>query len=69
IMTTLVRAIDHSSKRGSLSLEETLGNIFVIHIAGVETTANILALTFMRLAREPDAQDWIYEKIVEVTGG
>lgn len=69
LVTTLVRAIDHSSKRGALSLDETLGNIFVIHIAGLDTTANVLAFAFMRLAGEPDIQDWLYEEIVTVTGG
>lgn len=69
LITSLVRAIDHKSDRGTLSLEETLGNIFMINFAGLDTTANVLAFMIMRLAGEPDVQDWLHEEIVSVTQG
>ncbi|KAK8079208.1 cytochrome P450 monooxygenase [Apiospora phragmitis] len=69
LVTSLVRAIDHVSKRGVLSLEETLGNVFMINFAGLDTTANVLAFMIMRLAAEPDLQDWVHEEILAITQG
>lgn len=69
LITSLVRAIDHKSDRGTLSLEETLGNIFMINFAGLDTTANVLAFMIMRLAGNPDVQDWLHEEILSVTQG
>lgn len=66
LVTSLVRAIDHASKRGILSLEETLGNIFMINFAGLDTTANVLAFMIMRMAGEPEVQDWVHEEIVTI---
>lgn len=69
LVTSLVRAMDHTSKRGILSSEETLGNIFMINFAGLDTTANVLAFMIMRLAGEPAIQDWLHEEIITVTQG
>lgn len=69
LVTSLVRAIDHTSKRGVLSIDETLGNIFMINFAGLDTTANVLAFTLLRLAGEPEVQHWLHEEIVSVTQG
>ncbi|KAF2730925.1 putative cytochrome P450 [Polyplosphaeria fusca] len=69
LVTSLVRAIDHTSKRGVLSLKETLGNIFMINFAGLDTTANVLAFMIMRVAGEPEIQDWLREEIMAVTKG
>lgn len=69
LITSLVRAMDHTSERGVLSREEILGNIFMINFAGLDTTANVLAFMIMRLAGEPDIQDWLHEEIITVTQG
>lgn len=77
IMTSLVRALDvfHSDQKGSsglakgLSAEEIFGNIFIINMAGHDTTANTLAFSLMLLAREPHVQDWMTEEIRRVTKG
>lgn len=69
LITSLVRAIDHKADRGTLSLEETLGNIFMINFAGLDTTANVLAFMMMRLAGEPDVQEWLHEEIIGLTQG
>lgn len=69
LVTSLVRAIDHTSKRGVLTFDETLGNIFMINFAGLDTTANVLAFTILRLAGEPELQDWVLEEIISVTQG
>ncbi|KAK5633167.1 hypothetical protein RRF57_008881 [Xylaria bambusicola] len=62
LVTSLVRATDHTSKKGVLSLEEALGNIFMINFAGLDTTANVLAFLVVRLASEPSIQDWLFER-------
>lgn len=69
LVTSLVRALDHTSKRAALSYDETLGNIFMINFAGLDTTANVMAFMMMRLASEPSIQDWLYEEVVTITGG
>ena len=69
LVTSLVRAIDHTSKRGVLSMDETIGNIFMINFAGIDTTANVLAFMLMRLAAEPELQDWVYEEIQSISQG
>ncbi|KAK6836565.1 hypothetical protein PG987_007060 [Apiospora arundinis] len=69
LITSLVRAIDHMSKRGVLSLDETLGNVFMINFAGLDTTANVMAFMLMRLAGEPDLQDWLCDEILVISDG
>ncbi|KAJ4351427.1 uncharacterized protein N0V89_006769 [Didymosphaeria variabile] len=69
LITSLVRTIDHISKRGALTLKEMLGNIFLINFAGLDTTANVLAFMIIRIAGEPDIQDWLYEEITTLTEG
>jgi cytochrome P450 len=82
LITSLVRALDQrtakrpdardnikEAKRGSLSINEILGNVFVINIAGHDTTANTLAFAMMLLTANPEVQDWLYEEIITVTQG
>ena len=42
---------------------------FMINVAGLNTTANVLAFMIMRLAGEPWVQDWVLEEIIMVTQG
>lgn len=75
IMTSLVRALDvfqrdpsaDSTLAKGLSVEEIFGNIFVISMAGHDTTANTLAFSLLLLAREPHVQDWVVEEVQDVT--
>lgn len=64
LMTSLVRASDDRQKSGSdgpqaLTVNEVLGNIFVINFAGHDTTANTLAYAVVLLAANPEVQDWV----------
>ncbi|RYP07011.1 hypothetical protein DL765_009280 [Monosporascus sp. GIB2] len=76
----LVRALDQKTAQrtgsggdvkkdseGGLSVDEILGNIFVIHFAGHDTTAITLAFTMMVLAAHPEIQEWLHEEITTVT--
>lgn len=82
LITSLVRALDQKTpqqpdpgdfiretKRSGLSVDEILGNIFVINIAGHDTTANTLVFTMMLLAANPEVQGWLHEEIITVTQG
>lgn len=51
------------SDKGALSTDEILGNLFVINIAGYDTTSITLAFLVMLLAANPDVQDWLSEEI------
>lgn len=83
LITRLVRALDETSenekigagvgnaksRRGALSRDEIMGNMFVINFAGYDTTANSLTFALMLLAAHPDVQDWLGEEIASVTQG
>lgn len=83
LITRLVRALDETnentktgvvggnatSRKGALSREEIMGNLFVINFAGYDTTANSLTFVMMLLAAHPDVQDWLGEEIISVTQG
>lgn len=64
LMASFVKALETSKSapndskisRG-LSIEDIIGNIFVINFAGHDTTANTLAFAMYLLAMEPDVQD------------
>lgn len=84
IISSLVRALDQSDtqqgdddagdtvkkspRRSQLSTDEILGNVFVMNIAGHDTTANTLSFIVMRLAANPDVQDWLREELTTVIG-
>lgn len=80
LMTSLVRALDTSQKEGAapkasdgpsskgLTRDEIFSNIFVINLAGHDTTANTLAFAMILLAINPEVQDWVAEEVEKVTG-
>ncbi|KAK8066135.1 cytochrome P450 [Apiospora hydei] len=53
-------------RKGGLSVDEVLGNTFVINIAGLDTTSNVLSFALVLLAAYPEVQEWLYEEICEV---
>ena len=73
LMTSLVRASEAPQKTDAdgpkaLTVNEILGNVFVINFAGHDTTANTLAYAVMLLAAYPEVQDWIGEEFEELLG-
>jgi cytochrome P450 len=79
LMTSFVRALDTHRKEEAnvkndtgqslskgLTVDEILGNIFVINFAGHDTTANTLAFGMLLLAANPEVQDWVAEELREV---
>ncbi|KAI1211127.1 putative cytochrome P450 [Annulohypoxylon truncatum] len=60
---------DEKPVKGGLSMDEVLGNIFVINFAGQDTTSITLAFAVMLLAAHPEVQQWIREEIAVVTRG
>lgn len=79
LMTSFVRALDTHQKEEAilksneglpskgLTVDEILGNIFVINFAGYDTTANTLAFSMILLAANPEVQDWVSEEVRQVT--
>jgi cytochrome P450 len=51
-----------------LTISELLGNIYLINIAGHDTTANSLAYAIIHLAMNPEVQEWLSEEIHTVMG-
>lgn len=51
------------SSKTVLTLEEILGNIYVINFAGHDTTGGTLAYVLFLLSAFPNIQDWIAEEI------
>lgn len=73
IMTSLIRQFEDGKKSNidrakALSVQEILGNIFVINFAGHDTTANTLAYAIFLLAAHPEAQDWMRDEIRALVG-
>ena len=46
-----------------LSVDEILGDVFVLHFAGHDTTAISLAYSMILLVAHPEVQDWIAEEL------
>lgn len=78
LMSSLVRASkDEQMKKSKnitdnsngLTVNEILGNIFVINFAGHDTTANTLAYAILLFAAYPEVQDWVGEELNEVLKG
>ncbi|KAF4629650.1 hypothetical protein G7Y89_g8493 [Cudoniella acicularis] len=76
LMSSFVRALENPGKekmkegdkvdrRGGLTRDEILGNIYVINFAGHDTTANTLAFCVLLLAAYPDIQEWVAEELRE----
>jgi cytochrome P450 len=78
LLTPLVRALkpqttgDDSvskAKRGDLSADEILGNIFAMNFAGHDTVLIALSFALTLLAVHPDVQEWLHEEITSLLGG
>jgi cytochrome P450 len=77
VMAMLINVLDQKDespqekiegqKRTGMSADEVQGNLFILSIAGFETTANTLAYAFVLLAVYPEWQDWLVEEIDMVT--
>ncbi len=50
-----------------LSDEEVLGNLYILNLAGFETTANALTYAIPYLAAHPEVQEWVMEEIMEAS--
>ncbi|KAF2851336.1 cytochrome P450, partial [Plenodomus tracheiphilus IPT5] len=56
------------TKAKSFTINELLGNIYLINVAGHDTTSNTLAYAIIHLAMSPDVQEWISEEIHVIVG-
>jgi cytochrome P450 len=56
------------TKAKGLTMSELLGNIYLINVAGHDTTSNSLAYAIVHLAMCPDVQDWLSEEVHAVIG-
>ncbi|KAL4883813.1 cytochrome P450 [Aspergillus karnatakaensis] len=65
LMSSFVResAVESKSTKTVLTLEEILGNIYVVNFAGHDTTAGTLTYLLFLLAAYPNIQQWIAEEI------
>ncbi|KAL0565152.1 hypothetical protein V5O48_016876 [Marasmius crinis-equi] len=68
VLTLLVQASEDEEGKYQLEDEELIGNVFLLLLAGHETTANALAGTFGFLAAHPEIQKEVYDHIVDVVG-
>ncbi|KAI1173443.1 putative cytochrome P450 [Nemania sp. FL0916] len=80
LLTPLVRALGlHKAfsekadtgekvKRGALSADEILGNVFAINFAGHDTVMIALTFALMLLSANPDVQEWLSEEITTIIG-
>ena len=79
LMTSFLRALKDNQKKEfdiksdtvgpttkGLTVSEILGNIFIINIAGHDTTANTLAFSLLLLAIHPEVQEWVAEELQEI---
>ncbi|KAI3317209.1 putative cytochrome P450 [Xylariaceae sp. AK1471] len=55
------------TKRGGLSADEILGNIFAINFAGHDTVLIALSFCLTLLAAHPDIQEWLHEEITTIS--
>lgn len=73
VMAMLIKVLDQpdesprekveGSRRTGMSTDEVQGNLFILSIAGFETTANTMAYAFVLLAVYPEWQEWLIEEI------
>jgi cytochrome P450 len=68
IFSSLVEANEEEAGKFKLDDGELIGNVFIMLIAGHETTAYSLAATFGFLASSNDVQDEIFEHIISIVG-
>jgi len=77
LLSTLVRLSDeerHASGKGGaqpagsyLTEEELRGNLYLITVAGFDTTSNTLAYALLNIVVYPELQSWLYEEISQVS--
>ncbi|KID72296.1 Cytochrome P450, partial [Metarhizium brunneum ARSEF 3297] len=61
--------VSAKAKKTGLSVDEILGNNFVINFAGHDTVRLTLNFTLALLTVHPDVQEWIYQEIKMFSGG
>jgi len=70
VFSLLMNANDaEKDTKAALTDQELLSNVFLLMLAGHETTSRALGTTIGLLACHPDAQEKAYEEIMRVTGG
>ncbi|KJZ77353.1 hypothetical protein HIM_03077 [Hirsutella minnesotensis 3608] len=57
------------AKKGGLSADEILGNVFAINFAGHDTVLIALTFALTLLAAHPDVQEWLHQEITTVSRG
>jgi cytochrome P450 len=76
VMAMLLKALDQGDdmaeekprvqRQIAMSADEVQGNLFILSVAGFETTANTMAYAVVCLAVYPEWQDWLIEEIDSV---
>lgn len=65
--TQVTTGQDTKNHKKGLTFDEIHADLLVIHFAGHNTTANMLAFTMFLLAGHPEVQGWQSEEITSVT--
>eukprot|EP01125_Pyxidicula_operculata_P022972 TRINITY_DN9724_c0_g1_i1.p1 TRINITY_DN9724_c0_g1~~TRINITY_DN9724_c0_g1_i1.p1 ORF type:complete len:357 (+),score=57.59 TRINITY_DN9724_c0_g1_i1:507-1577(+) len=71
LLSHMIMSVDvgeNSDEQQKLSQDELYANMFVLFLAGHETTTDALGWALLRLAHHPDIQENIYEEISEKVG-
>lgn len=65
---SFVEANENEKKGGRqhLTKDELFGNMYMIQLAGFDTTSNAMLLTMALLATHPEVQEWIFEELGQV---
>ncbi|KAJ0123287.1 hypothetical protein J7T55_011752 [Diaporthe amygdali] len=58
-----VKVVRGGQRKKGLSVDEILGNLFIINFAGYDTSASTLVFTLHLLAVHPEVQVWLAEEI------
>jgi hypothetical protein len=64
-LTNALASSKSSDKSTELTYDEITGNLFLLGLAGSETTADTMHFAFLLLAMHGDAQDWVLAQIDE----
>lgn len=56
-------------KKGGLSIDEILGNSFVINFAGHDTVLLTLTFALTLLAVHPEVQEWLCQEVITISDG
>lgn len=60
---------EKEGSKGRLNEDELYGNLFILQLAGSDTTSYSMSFTMAMLSVHPDVQDWIREEIIPGTYG